>query len=151
MKLNNRGFAISTLLYGLMIMSLLIVIALISNLSTNRINTTSFVDKVEDELNRLSLSDTEGDYTGGEVDNNGREYIAPTSGWYKIELWGASVQNQDNAGAINYIYGAYTSGEIDLNKNEEWDKDVDNYIEDLFGAGNMPECIEVIRHIEQNV
>ena len=26
-----------------------------------------------------------------------------------------------------------------------------NYIEDLFGAGNMPECIEVIRHIEQNV
>ena len=80
MKLNNRGFAISTLLYGLMIMSLLIVIALISNLSTNRINTTNFVDKVEDELNRLSLSDTEGDYTGGEVDNNGREYIAPTSG-----------------------------------------------------------------------
>ena len=112
MKLNNRGFAISTLLYGLMIMSLLIVIALISNLSTNRINTTNFVDKVEDELNRLSLSDTEGDYTGGEVDNNGREYIAPTSGWYKIELWGAA------GGGTNGGKGAYTSGIIYLEGND---------------------------------
>ena len=89
-KLNNRGFAISTLLYGLMIMSLLVVLALFGNLSTNRHNTVTFVDKVEDELNRLSVTNTEGGHTGGEVDAQGREYIAPESGWYKIELWGAS-------------------------------------------------------------
>ena len=89
-KLNNRGFAISTLLYGLMIMSLLIVFALMGNLSTNRQNTTNFVDLVEDELNRFSVSNTEGIYNGGEVDKSGHEYIAPKAGWYKIELWGAS-------------------------------------------------------------
>ena len=64
-KLNNRGFAISTLLYGLMIMSLLVVLALFGNLSTNRHNTVTFVDKVEDELNRLSVTNTEGGHTGG--------------------------------------------------------------------------------------
>lgn len=66
-RLNNKGFAISTLLYGLMIMSLLVVIALLANLGTNRSNTVNFVDKIEDELNRLSVADTEGDYVGGDM------------------------------------------------------------------------------------
>lgn len=111
MRLNNRGFAISTLLYGLMIMSLLIVFALISNLGTNRRSTSSFVDKIEDELNRLSITNTEGQYIGGEVDNNGREYIAPSSGWYKIELWGAS------AGGVSGN-GSYVSGTMYLEENQ---------------------------------
>ena len=111
-RLNNRGFAITTLLYGLMIMSLLIVIALITNLSTNRQNTTTLVDKIEDELNRLSLAQTGGDYQGGEVDANGREYIAQTSGWYKIELWGAA------GGGTNGGKGAYVSGMIYLEAND---------------------------------
>ena len=88
-KLDNRGFAISTLLYGLMIMSLLIVLALISNLGTNRKSTSTFVDKIEDELNRLNLTNTGGEYGGGEADENGHEFIATSAGWYKIELWGA--------------------------------------------------------------
>lgn len=107
-RLNNHGFAISTLLYGLMIMSLLVILALISNLGTNRKNTTTLVDKIEDELNRLSLSDTEGEYTGGEIDDNGREYITPSSGWYKIELWGAA------GGGTNGGRGAYVSGVMHL-------------------------------------
>lgn len=111
-RLNNRGFAITTLLYGLMIMSLLIVIALITNLSTNRQNTTTLVDKVEDELNRLSLTQTGGDYQGGEIDENGREYIAQTSGWYKIELWGAAGGGPDGGN------GAYVSGMIYLEAND---------------------------------
>ena len=111
-KLNNKGFAISTLLYGLMIMSLLIVIALITNLGTNRTNTTTFVDKIEDELNRLSIADTSGDYIGGDVDSDGREYIAPSAGWYKIELWGAA------GGGTNGGRGAYTSGIMYLESNE---------------------------------
>lgn len=111
-KLNNRGFAISTLLYGLMIMSLLVVFALFGNLSTNRQNTVSFVDKVEDELNRLSVTDTEGSHTGGAVDSQGREYIAPEDGWYKIELWGAAGYGTSGG------KGAYVSGIIFLEKND---------------------------------
>ena len=111
-KLNNRGFAISTLLYGLMIMSLLIVFALFGNLSTNRQNTVSFVDKVEDELNRLSVTDTEGGHNGGAVDSQGREYIAPEDGWYKIELWGAAGYGTSGG------KGSYVSGIIFLEKND---------------------------------
>lgn len=111
-RLNNKGFAITTLLYGLMIMSLLVVIALVTNLGTNRSNTTTFVDKIEDELNRLSLTNTGGDYTGGDVDSEGREYIAPTAGWYKIELWGAA------GGGTKGGRGAYTSGIIYLEEND---------------------------------
>ena len=111
-KIDNRGFAISTLLYGLMIMSLLIVLALLSNLGSSRQSTTTFVDKIEDELNRLSVTDTEGDFAGGEVDNNGREYIAPTAGWYKIELWGAA------GGGSNGGKGAYVSAIMYLDIND---------------------------------
>lgn len=111
-KLNNRGFAISTLLYGIMIMSLLVMLALFGNLSTNRHNTVTFVDKVEDELNRLSATNAEGDHTGGEVDAQGREYIAPESGWYKIELWGAAGYSSSGG------KGAYTSGIIFLEDND---------------------------------
>lgn len=104
-KLNNQGFAISTLLYGLMIMSLLIVLALLGNLSTSRQNTVNYVDLIEDELNRLSVSDSSGYYQGGAVDSNGREYIAPDGAWYKIEIWGAGTNTQrgDYASAIMYL------------------------------------------------
>ncbi len=108
-KLNNRGFAISTLLYGLMIMSLLIVFALFGNLSTNRKSTVTFVDKVEDELNRLGSTNTGGSHEGGAVDEQGREYIAPDAGWYKIELWGASGPGGK---------GSYVSGIMYLETND---------------------------------
>lgn len=117
-KLNSKGFAISTLLYGLMIMSFLIVLALISISGTNRKNTKTLVEKIEDELNRYSLTDTSGNYEGGEVDNNGREYIAPSNGWYKIELWGASGGNNTSSSPSNGGKGSYTSGTIYLEAND---------------------------------
>ena len=109
-RLNNRGFAISTLLYGIMIMSLLVVVAYLGNLSTDRQNTKAFVDKIEDELNRLGTSSTEGGHEGGEVDSNGREYIAPNDGWYKIELWGAAGKNGGR--------GSYVSGIMYMKAND---------------------------------
>ena len=48
-------------------------------------------------------------YTGAE-----QAYIVPASGYYKIELWGASGGNNNGTAGK----GAYTSGEIYLNKNE---------------------------------
>lgn len=114
-KLNTKGFAISTLLYGLMIMSFLIVLALISSLGTNRKNTKTLVEKIEDELNRYSLTSTSGNYEGGDIDSNGREYIAPSNGWYKIELWGASGYG---VGSTSAGRGAYTSGTVYLEAND---------------------------------
>lgn len=114
-QLNNKGFAISSLLYGIMIMAFLIVFALMSTMGTNRKNTATLVDKIEDELNRYSLTSTTGYNTGSTTDSSGREYIVPSNGWYKIELWGAA-----GGGTSSYLggKGAYTSGIIYLEEND---------------------------------
>lgn len=115
MKLkNNKGFAVSTLLYGLSIMGFLIVILLMSMMSSNRINTTNFVKQIEDDLNRYSL--TEATIRTTDEDSGTQEYYVPygQAGWYKIELWGASgaAKNGHLGGR-----GAYTSGLIYLEEN----------------------------------
>lgn len=111
---NNKGFAISTLLYGLSIMGFLIVIILMSIMSSIRVNTANFVSEVEDELNRFSL--TEVNLKPSTSSSEGQEYFVPygQAGYYKIELWGAAGGSK---GSYNGGYGAYTSGIIYLEEN----------------------------------
>ncbi len=51
MKLNQKGFAISTILYGMIAMASLILILLVSNLSFSKKTTDDFTEKIEEELN----------------------------------------------------------------------------------------------------
>ncbi len=51
MKMNNKGFAISTILYSLLVMATLILFLLVGNLSFERNTTDDFVDNIEKELN----------------------------------------------------------------------------------------------------
>ena len=49
-----------------------------------------------------------------------QEFVVPKTGYYKVELWGASSENHRN----DYVqslpsYGGYTSGKIKLNKGEK--------------------------------
>lgn len=127
-KLNNKGFAFSTILYGLMLMGIMIVIIIMSLMQTNRVNNKRFVENIEKELNRYSLTETVFDSNG--IDS-GQEYIIPTgqSGWYKIELWGA--QGGNNGGL-----GAYTSGLIWLRENTHLYFYVGKQNNTLNGAGN---------------
>ena len=117
MKLkNNKGFAVSTLLYGLSIMGFLIVILLMSIMSSNRVNTKDFVNQIEEDLNRYSLTEV----GLRPVTDNGndivQEYVVPydQAGWYKIELWGAAGASKGSYAGGN---GAYTSGIIYLDAN----------------------------------
>ena len=108
-KLNNKGFAISTLIYGLAIMAIMIVAILMATMSQTRSNTTSLVKSIEQDLNRFSRTETTFKPVGNDIQS--QEYIVPTSGWYRIELWG--TQGGGNGGR-----GAYTSGIIELNEGE---------------------------------
>ena len=86
--MNNKGFAVSTILYGLSIMGFLIVLVLIGIMASNRSNTKDFVMQVEDELNRFSSKQTEIVSNGNT--NYPQEFFTldgTTSYWYKIELW----------------------------------------------------------------
>lgn len=56
MKLNNKGFAISTVLYSLLIMATLILFLLLGNLSFERRTTNDLVDNIKSELNTFANS-----------------------------------------------------------------------------------------------
>ena len=108
-KLNNKGFAISTLIYGLSIMGIMIVAILMATMAQTRSNNTSLAKAIEDDLNRFSKTDITFQPTGNSM--TAQQYIVPSSGWYKIELWGAQGGNTGGK-------GAYTGGVIELTEGD---------------------------------
>ena len=100
--LNNKGFAVSTILYGLLIIIMIIVTLLFSIAQQNRENTSSLVDKIEEDL--INANEVEKGIT---PDSDEKLFIVPwnETGWYRIELWAANT---------NGINGDYVSGFIYL-------------------------------------
>ena len=110
-KLNNKGFAITTIVYGLAIMSTMILTLVMSLLATTRENNNNLSDEVEAELNRFSKTSVIYNSVNSSV---GQEFIVPEgeAGWYRIELWGAQGGGDDGG------LGAYTSGIIKLEEDD---------------------------------
>ena len=111
-RLNNKGFAISTVVYGLSIMGVLIVMIVMRSMASNRTNQKAISESIENELNKLSKSEIVFQALDPSVSGNSQQRIVVpdgASGWYKIQLWGA--QGANGAGGL----GAYTSGVIHLN------------------------------------
>lgn len=124
MKLNNKGFAISTVLYSLLIMVFLIVTLMMGIMASNRKSNRNLVETIEDELNRYNESATTLAYKDGTTgEAEAQIYTVPSgqSGWYKIELWGASGGNATSeTGEVRAGgKGAYTSGLIYLTENQK--------------------------------
>ena len=55
-KIGNKGFAITTMLYGLLIIAILVIFMLLSLVSFNKKSTNDFVKGVENELNAFANS-----------------------------------------------------------------------------------------------
>ena len=109
MRLSNKGFAITTIIYGLSIMGILLVAILMGTLATTRTNNRNLSKSILEELSRFSKTEI--------VFENSTElqqFTVPTDegGWYRIELWGA--QGNGGAGGL----GAYTSGIVELKSND---------------------------------
>lgn len=54
--INNKGFAISTILYGLLTMGILVLFLLVGLLNFNRKNNNEFVDNISRELNEFAIA-----------------------------------------------------------------------------------------------
>ncbi|MDD3187746.1 MAG: glycine rich domain-containing protein [Bacilli bacterium] len=110
MKLNNKGFAITSFLYSIFAIFLVILSLLIISMTNSKITLDKIKDNVKDSLDDAgTVSGTYEklfNYTG-----NYQTFTAPYTGWYKMELWGAQ-------GAASVGKGAYVSGKIYLNANE---------------------------------
>ena len=83
--MNNKGFAITTLLYGLSILGLLLILVLMSTVTSNRHNTKEIVKEIDEDLSRFSVSQASITSTDP---NKEKAYTvgAGHGGWYKIEL-----------------------------------------------------------------
>lgn len=105
--MNNKGFAISTLIYGLSIMGIMIVAIVMGTMAGSRTNVREMNQSVEQEL--LAHSGTEEVYAASPKT---QLFMVKEgeSGWYRIELWGAQGGPE--------AYGAYTSGVIKLTEGE---------------------------------
>ena len=116
-KKNNKGFAISTVIYGLSIMGILLVAIMMATMSANRTHTTELAKSIEEELNRISRTEVSYTFLVDNDENNmplPQQYIVPEgqSGFYRIELWGSQ------GGGATGGYGAYTSGIIKLQEGD---------------------------------
>ena len=106
MRLNNKGFAISTILYSLLVMATLVLFLLIGNFSFERRSTNDFVSDIEDDLNNFaegaeSESGEESGETGGGTTDSGE---TPPSGAIRVPT------SSDGEMYLKYSDGSYVRG-----------------------------------------
>lgn len=97
--MNQKGFAVTAVIYGLSILGILIITILMGTLSSSRNNVSEEAKRVEKELiafNKSSVTYTTGQYY----------YQVPEgeTGWYRIEGYGRSILDYKGAFVTGIIY-----------------------------------------------
>ena len=111
--MNNKGFAVTALIYGLAILVLLLIVIIMATLSSMRSNIKDMSSQVEKEL--LSLSTSNMEYTSSEVGHNVFTTTSSGEGFYRVEVW--SPPKYDASG--KNPTGTYVSGVIRLEENQK--------------------------------
>ena len=104
--MNQKGFAVTSVLYGLAILGMMVIVILMGTLSSSRNNVNEEAKSTEDML--LSYGESQVTFTSN------KSYTVPEDGWYRIEAFGSGTSS--NRG--NYVTGVIklTKGNI-LNLN----------------------------------
>lgn len=111
MKKNQKGFAITVMLYSVLALATLVLVLILTTMSATRKNNSNLIDHIKDDLNNASYgTETTFTYTG-----DVSEYTVGREGYYRIRLWGASG-SRGSGGDITGVAGkgAYTEGIIYL-------------------------------------
>ena len=108
MKLNNKGFAISIIIYSVGSLAVLTLILILAIDSGIRKNNTTIVDAIKDELNAASKSRWTFTYSG-----TPEAFTVPETGTYQLEVWGASGGSL--GGAVGN--GGYATAKLTLTYN----------------------------------
>ena len=116
--MNNKGFAITGVLYSILVLFIVITTLLIFNLQNKKIILDKLKKDTLDNVENISTTEEEVceyevgqeflfDYTGSE-----QTFTVPCSGYYQLETWGA----QGGSTTVTGGYGAYSFGEIYLKR-----------------------------------
>lgn len=100
--MNQKGFAVTSVLYGLAILGMMVIVILMGTLSSSRNNVNEEAKSTEDML--LSYGESQVTFTSN------KPYTVPEDGWYRIEAFGSGTSS--NRG--NYVTGVIklTKGNI---------------------------------------
>ena len=111
MKLNQKGFAISAIMYLIMVLSIIFILATLSIFTARKMVIDKQKEKVLGEVQTSTLTlynSYDFDYTGNE-----QSFVVPVTGYYQLETWGASgADDQAYLGG----YGGYSRGTIKLTR-----------------------------------
>lgn len=107
--MNNKGFAISGIMYATLVIFLILLLGILGTLGSRKVILDKTKKDILNKLNNYSLKSYDFSYTG-----NVQEFVAPETGTYVIELWGAS--GGEFNGFSKAGHGAYTSGKLLLDK-----------------------------------
>lgn len=83
-RLNNRGFAITAVLYGLLILFLLLFLGMIRILNTER----KRMEKISDEIDKSIVNMKKIDINSGNEISEGGIYVTPYRGKYVFKITG---------------------------------------------------------------
>jgi len=126
-KLNNKGFAVSVILYSIAAVIIIVLLLIVSVNSANVHNTLNMSEKIKEDVSdklpgnqdgpnsvTCSIGQTwEYDYTGG-----AQIFITPCTGVYKIEAYGAQGQGINSQGSTRGGgKGTYVFGNIEIEEN----------------------------------
>lgn len=147
--MNRKGFAITTVVYGLALLGMMVVTMLMGILSSTRNNVSQESDRIESNLINYNKSSVTYKIKTDDAGNSiPQKFTTPTgeAGWYRIEAYGASGKLREEApkkpeytgtadeqqhqreeyenklAAYNNAesgFGAYTTGIIYLNEDDE--------------------------------
>ena len=106
--MNRKGFAITTVIYGLSVLGVMVVFILMGILSSTRMNVSSEAARVEEELIAYSRSSV--------VFSENGDFQVPKgeSGWYRFEVFGSAAISDDST----VRRGAYVTGIIEAEEGD---------------------------------
>lgn len=96
---NNKGFAVSGILYAILILFLMLLLMILANFQSRKILFDKQKASVYEKLNDLELI---AEYFYSE---NLQEFITPKDGIYLLEVWGADSSSST---------GSYVRGKVEL-------------------------------------
>lgn len=119
--MNKKGFAITTVVYGLALLGIMIVTMLMGILSSTRNNITQESERIESTLINYNLSSVTFKHKDGK-----QVFTTPNgeTGWYRIEAYGASGLIKPKEPAEPEYYG--TAEEIEAQQ-KKYQQDLKNY------------------------
>ncbi len=95
-RLNNKAFAISSIIYALLILFLIILTLIMAMLTRRKIAFDKAKNEIKDNLmfNNKTYSFDE--------KNEAHIFETPKAGYYKVELWGKQINSSDNGGSYTH-------------------------------------------------